>query len=108
MLERRVAYKRKCSYRTRANKFRTVKTPGGKLAIRYQKKKAAGVRHCEDGCDSCLPGIPHMRPADFKRIRKSQRTVARAFGGTNCHRCVRNRIVRAFLIEEVKLIKQMT
>ena len=108
MLDRRVTYKRKCSFRTKSNKFKKVKTPGGKLAIQYLKKKAAGVRYCEDGCEGALPGIPHMRPADFARIAKQKRTVARAYGGTKCHNCVKNRIVRAFLIEEVKLIKQMT
>ena len=108
MLDRRVTYKRKCAFRTKSNKFKKVKTPGGKLAIQYLKKKSAGVRYCEDGCEGTLPGIPHKRPADFSRIKKKARTVARAYGGTKCHKCVRNRIVRAFLIEEVKLIKAMT
>ena len=39
MLDRRVTYKRRASYRTKSNRFRKVKTPGGKLAIQYIKKK---------------------------------------------------------------------
>ena len=45
MLDRRVTYKRRHSYRTRANKFRTIKTPGGKLAIQYITKKTKGTGH---------------------------------------------------------------
>ena len=35
MLDRRVTYKRRASYRTASNKFKIVKTPGGKLTIQY-------------------------------------------------------------------------
>ena len=31
--------------------------------------------------------------------------MTRAYGGSRCHCCVRNRIVRAFLIEEQKIVK---
>ena len=72
MLDRRVTYKRRASYRTKSNRFRTVKTPGGKLTIRYIVKKTKGVEH---------HGISKARPAAFRRIRSSKRTVSRAYGG---------------------------
>ena len=37
-------------------------------------------------------------------ISKPQKTVSRAYGGSRCARCVRERIVRAFLIEEQKIV----
>ena len=39
MLDRRVTYKRRASYRTKSNRFIKVKTPGGKLAVQYMKKR---------------------------------------------------------------------
>jgi large subunit ribosomal protein L34e len=33
--------------------------------------------------------------------------VSRAYGGSRCAQCVRKRVVRAFLIEEQKIVKQM-
>ena len=54
-----------------------------------------------------MAGIPHLRPSKFKRLNHNQRTVSRPYGGTKCHRCVKDKIVRAFLIEEVKLMKRL-
>ena len=72
MLERRVQYKRKASYRTKSNRFRKIKTPGGKLSIQYIKKKTNGTK---------MQGVKVARPADFRRMRSTARTVARAYGG---------------------------
>lgn len=33
------------------------------------------------------------------------KTVSRTFGGVLCHRCLRERIIRAFLIDEQKVVK---
>ena len=48
-----------------------------------------------------------MDARGFKNARKSEKTVARAYGGSRCHKCVRQRIVRAFLIEEQKIGKRV-
>ena len=97
MLDRRVTYKRRASYRTRSNRFRTVKTPGGKLAIQYIEKKTKGIaKH----------GIKRVRPAAFSRLSVNNRTVARPYGGVLTHQEVRDRITRAFMIEEINSIKQ--
>ena len=97
MLERRVTYRRRASYRTKGNKFIKIKTPGGKLGIKYLKKKSKGNK---------LSGIKIARPADARRMRASTRTVTRAYGGVLNHREVRDRITRAFMIEEINSIKQ--
>ena len=97
MLDRRVTYKRRASYRTRSNRFRTVKTPGGKLAIQYIEKKTKGIaKH----------GVKRVRPAAFSRLSVNNRTVARPYGGVLTHQEVRDRITRAFMIEEINSIKQ--
>ena len=40
-------------------------------------------------------------------MSKNNKTVSRAYGGSRCACCVRNRIVRAFLIEEQKIVKKV-
>lgn len=37
----------------------------------------------------------------FGRLKKREKRVNRAYGGSRCAHCVRQRIVRAFLIEEI-------
>ena len=51
--------------------------------------------------------IPALRPSEYKRISKRQKNVSRAYGGSRCGNCVRQRIVRAFLIEEQKIVKKV-
>lgn len=97
MLDRRVTYKRRASYRTKSNRFRTVKTPGGKLAIQYITKKTNGTR---------MQGVKVARPAALKRMSVSARTVSRPYGGNLTHQEVKDRITRAFMTEEINSIKQ--
>ncbi|KAF3524994.1 hypothetical protein F2Q69_00050657, partial [Brassica cretica] len=53
--------------------------------------------------------IPHLRPAEYKRSRlsRNRRTVNRAYGGVLSALAVRERIVRAFLVEEQKIVKKV-
>ena len=54
-----------------------------------------------------LPQIPALRPREYSQISKPKKTVQRAYGGSRCGNCVRDRIVRAFLIEEQKIVKKV-
>mmetsp|Transcript_16018 Transcript_16018/g.46737 ORF Transcript_16018/g.46737 Transcript_16018/m.46737 type:complete len:114 (-) Transcript_16018:649-990(-) len=101
----RVTYRRRKSFNTKSNKIRKVKTPGGKLAVQYLQKKPKGVM-CGD-CHKRLQGIPQLRPKEYSRIPRRQKTVTRAYGGSRCGKCVRQRIVRAFLVEEQKIVKKV-
>jgi len=101
----RVTYRRRHCYATSSNEIKKVRTPGGKLAVQYVKKLATQAK-CGD-CDQKLPGIAALRPNALKNAHKRQRTVARAYGGSQCSKCVRQRIVRAFLIEEQKIVKEV-
>ena len=62
--------------------------------------------HCGD-CGKALAGIPCLRPIEYRRLKKRERRVNRPYGGSRCHLCVRNRIMRAFLIEEQRCVKQV-
>merc|ERR1712232_1066862 len=84
---------------------RTLRTPGGRLVYLMVKKKAKGP-HCGD-CGKALIGLPRLRPVEYRRLKKRERRVNRAYGGSRCASCVRARVVRAFLIEEQKCVKQV-
>merc|ERR1712168_454066 len=98
----RLTYRRRLSYNTKSNRKRISKTPGGKLVYLYTKKPGK-VPGC-GGCPKKLQGLPALRPKKLMHISKPRKTVSRAYGGSRCARCVRERIVRAFLIEEQKIV----
>merc|ERR1719218_25851 len=98
MLERRIQYRRRSSYRTRSNNFKPVKTPGGKLVLHLIKKHTKGTG---------MQGVKVARPNDFRRMTSSKRTVSRAYGGILTASEVTDRIKRAFLIEEFKRFKNI-
>ncbi|KAJ1630984.1 60S ribosomal protein L34-B, partial [Pavlovales sp. CCMP2436] len=101
----RITYRRRKSFNTKSNKIRQVKTPGGKLAVSYLQKKPRGVM-CGD-CKTRLQGIPALRPKEYALLSRREKTVTRAYGGSRCAKCVRQRIVRAFLVEEQKVVKKV-
>eukprot|EP00441_Pelagodinium_beii_P020518 CAMPEP_0197678406 /NCGR_PEP_ID=MMETSP1338-20131121/89961_1 /TAXON_ID=43686 ORGANISM="Pelagodinium beii, Strain RCC1491" /NCGR_SAMPLE_ID=MMETSP1338 /ASSEMBLY_ACC=CAM_ASM_000754 /LENGTH=119 /DNA_ID=CAMNT_0043259345 /DNA_START=68 /DNA_END=427 /DNA_ORIENTATION=+ len=103
----RVTYRRRHSYNTKSNRIRVVKTPGGKLVAQYLTKSSNAPLCGAAGCNKRLQGIPRIRPKQFKNIAKSKRTVNRAYGGSLCAGCVRDRIMRAFMIEEQKIVKKV-
>lgn len=91
MPDTRVTYRRRHSYNTRSNKTRVVKTPGGRLTVQYLQKKAKGPR-CGD-CGVRLAGIPALRPRKYATLSKTKKSVSRAYGGSRCAHCVRERYV---------------
>jgi large subunit ribosomal protein L34e len=93
------------AYATKSNRRRAVRTPGGKLTSQLICKKSTGVK-CSD-CKMALPGIPHLKATMYRRTVKRVRTVSRAYGGSACHSCVKERIMRAFLLEEQKAVKKL-
>merc|ERR1719456_1671366 len=101
----RLTYRRHTRYNTKSNRQRTLRTPGGKLTFHILKKKAKGPS-CGD-CGKTLIGLPRLRPVEYRRLKKREKRVNRAYGGSRCAGCVRTRVVRAFLIEEQKCVKQV-
>ncbi|CAH8267103.1 unnamed protein product [Arabidopsis lyrata] len=103
----RLVYRSRHSYATKSNQHRIVKTPGGKLTYQKTNKRASGPKCPVTG--KRIQGIPHLRPAEYKRPRlaRNERTVNRAYGGVLSGVAVRERIVRAFLVEEQKIVKKV-
>ncbi|OMO82436.1 Ribosomal protein L34Ae [Corchorus olitorius] len=103
----RLTYRTRHSYATKSNQHRVVKTPGGKLVYQTTKKRASGPKCPVTG--KRIQGIPHLRPAEYKRSRlpRNRRTVNRAYGGVLSGSAVRERIIRAFLVEEQKIVKKV-
>jgi len=101
---KRVTLRKRCSYNTKSNKTKKVKTPGNKLLVHYVKKISKGP-HCKES-GKRLSGLPSMRPREYSRINRKDRTISRAYGGVLTHSVVKDRIIRAFLSEEVKVIKK--
>ena len=105
----RVTYRRRLSYNTASNRIRKVRTPGSRVLVHYIQKKANGVRAPHDSCDcgKRVNGIPKLNSAAHARISRRQTTVPRAYGGVLCPRRVTQRIIRAFLLEEMKVVKRL-
>ncbi|CAE6394215.1 unnamed protein product [Rhizoctonia solani] len=104
-MAQRVTIRKRTPYNTKSNRRRVVKTPGGKLVYQHLKKLATSPK-CGD-CGTALPGVPALRPREYATISKRQKTVRRAYGGSRCGDCVKQRILRAFLIEEAKIVKKV-
>lgn len=104
-MAQRLTYRRRHSYNTTSNRVRVVKTPGGTLRYIYQKKLGTTPK-CGD-CDAKLIGLPALRPREWAGLSKTKKHVTRAYGGSRCGGCVRQRIIRAFLLEEQKIVKRL-
>ena len=104
--DHRVTLTRRHAYRTNSNRVKTIRAPGGRYVAKYLKKARTGVICADAGCDIPLPGIKHMSSQEYATCKKREKSVSRAYGGNLCGICLKNRITRAFLIEEVKLAKR--
>ncbi|VDO85413.1 unnamed protein product [Schistosoma curassoni] len=81
-----------------------VKTPGGKVVYIYVKKRGTFPK-CGD-CKSKLFGIKPSRPRERTSMSKRLKTVNRPYGGL-MFILVIDRIIRAFMMEEQKVLKQL-
>ena len=75
------------------------------MIAKYVAKRASGPKCGDTGVK--LNGIPALRPKQYKGISKRQKTVSRAYGGVLSSGAVKSRIIRAFLIEEQKIVKKV-
>jgi large subunit ribosomal protein L34e len=105
MPDNRFTFRTHHSFATRSNKSRLVRTPGGRLSVQHVQKKTA--RHTCGDTGAKLNGIPAISSSKFKALSKNKKTVARAYGGVLSAGAVRSRIIRAFLVEERKVVKKV-
>ncbi|WP_411026647.1 eL34 family ribosomal protein, partial [Salmonella sp. s54395] len=101
----RLTYRRRHPYNTKSNKVRIVRTPGGRLVYQYLKKRVAAPKCGDTGVK--LRGVVAARPKKLMRIPRFRKKVTRAYGGCLSGMAVRQRIVRAFLIEEQKIVHRV-
>ncbi len=106
MADNRVTYRRRKSYNTKSNKIRKHRTPGGRLTIKYLRKNAKGV---QTGVNTRarLSGLKSLRNPQYKRLTHTDRSISRAYGGVLTPTELKERIKRAFLIEEIKVVKRV-
>ncbi|KAI0319332.1 60s ribosomal protein l34-b [Amylostereum chailletii] len=133
-MAQRVTLRKRQPYNTKSSRRRVVKTPGGILRYHHIKKLATAPK-CGD-CGNKLSGVVALRPREYATVSKTQKHVNRAYGGSRCGDCVRSRyvlfypqlvhsvacaplrlwiidltthirVVRAFLIEEAKIVKRV-
>ncbi|EAN31232.1 Ribosomal protein L34e [Theileria parva strain Muguga] len=101
----RVHYRRRNKYKTPSNVVKRVRTPGARLVLHNLKKVGKRPR-CGD-CKRTLAGVSAVRPFLYKNLKRRNRTVSRPYGGSRCHNCVKDRIIRAFLKEEQKCVRRV-
>ena len=106
MADTRIHYLRKHTYTTRSNKIRKLRTPGGRLTIQYIKKKCKGPQTAF-GVKTKLSGLKKLSNPDYWRSSRSSRRIARAYGGVITPTELKERILRSFLIEELKIVKKI-
>uniref|UniRef100_A0A8C5VKJ4 Large ribosomal subunit protein eL34 n=2 Tax=Euarchontoglires TaxID=314146 RepID=A0A8C5VKJ4_MICMU len=100
----RLTYRRRLSYNTASNKTRLSRTPGDRIVYLYTKKVGKAPKSACGVCPGRLRGVRAVRPKVLMRLSKTKKHVSRAYGGSMCAKCVRDRIKRAFLIEEQKIV----
>ncbi|CAJ0565251.1 unnamed protein product, partial [Mesorhabditis spiculigera] len=104
-MAQRLTYRRRLSYNTPSNKTKVKKTPGGKLVFHYVKKRGKVPRCGDTGVK--LHGITAARPRELSRLTRRHKTVTRVYGGVLCPAAVKERIIRAFLCEEQKIVAKV-
>ncbi|UCD02756.1 MAG: 50S ribosomal protein L34e [Candidatus Aenigmatarchaeota archaeon] len=76
--------------RSRSFRRKRVTTPGGTVRVRYRKKQP-GIARCAE-CKRPLHGVPRGLPSEIRKLRKSQRSPERPYGGNLCAPCTRAKV----------------
>ena len=88
---------------------------GGRPSIAPREARAAANSVCalrlrtDTPPPNALSQLPARRPSETsnKRLSRKNKTVHRIYGGCLSHAVVKERIIRAFLIEEQKIVKKV-
>ncbi|PNG93968.1 60S ribosomal protein L34, partial [Tetrabaena socialis] len=102
-MAQRLTYRRRHSYHTKSNAVRIVKTPGGRLVYQYKRKQESHPKCAISGVR--LHGFKATPHTQLHTLPKRAKSVNRIYGGCLSHKVVKERIIRAFLIEEQKIVK---
>ncbi len=102
----RVTYRRRKSYNTKSNKIAKHRTPGGRLVVKYLRKKTKGPQTGVN-TKAKLSGLPKMRNSRYKNLSHTKRSISRPYGGVLTPTEVKEKILRAFILEEFKVVKKL-
>jgi large subunit ribosomal protein L34e len=78
-------------HRSRSLRKVFKKVPGGNLKVHYEQRNPSKA-HCAI-CGKPLLGVPSKKPADAKRLSKTEKRPSRPFGGMLCSACARRKII---------------
>ncbi len=73
-------------YRTRSWRRVIRRTPGGRVAIHFEKRKPGPARCAR--CGRPLGGVPRERPSRLRKLSKSAKRPERPYGGVLCSTCL--------------------
>ncbi|XP_036040374.1 60S ribosomal protein L34-like [Onychomys torridus] len=99
-----LTYRRRLSYNTASNKTRLSQTPGKRIVYLYTEKVGKAPKSTHGLCPGRHRGVHAGRWKVLRRLSKTKKHVSRAYGGSMCAKCIRDRFKRAFLIEEQKIV----
>ena len=103
----RVQYRRRTHYATRSNRIKMIRTPGNRLVAQKLKKNLKGPHTPWVLGHKRLQGTKALSHIERRTESRYRKTVSRPYGGVLSHEQVRDRIVRAFLIEEQRIVKKV-
>ena len=103
----RVSYVRRCHYATRSNRQRMIRTPGNKLKFQAIKKRSQGPHTPWVLGHKRLSGTKALKGIKARKAGKHVQSVSRAYGGVLSAAQVRDRVIRAFLVEEQRIARKI-
>lgn len=96
----RISYVRRSHYATRSNRQRKIRTPGNRLVFQKIAKRSQGPHTPWVLGHKRIAGTKALRSFDARRASRHAKSVSRAYGGVLSAAQVRDRVIRAFLVEE--------
>ena len=85
--------------RSRSRRKVKVKTPGGRLVIRMERKKPSPAKCAK--CGKPLHGVPRDIPSRLRKLPKTKKRPERPYGGYLCSSCMREvmkeRVIETFM-----------
>ena len=103
----RVNYVRRCHYATRSNRVKMIRTPGNRLVAQRRDKRSQGIHTPWVLGHKRLGGTKALTHIKLRTAPKYGKTVSRAYGGVLSHDQVKDRVTRAFLVEEQRIVKRV-
>jgi large subunit ribosomal protein L34e len=103
----RISYRRRMHYATRGNLVRKIRTPGNRLVFQQVKKRSQGPHTPWVLGHKRLAGTKALAHGAAHKAHRNAKTVSRAYGGVLSADQVRERVIRAFLVEEQRIARRM-